>query len=108
MTTLMEVQAQIAALQAQAEELRKIEIVGVIADIKSKMAAYNISPADIGIKVNLDKVGLTAGVPRKIEVKYRDEHGQTWSGRGLKPKWLVAAIDSGKTMEEFRVTPTPV
>jgi hypothetical protein len=36
--------------------------------------------------------------------KYRDpETGQTWSGRGLKPRWLVAALDGGKTLADFAV-----
>jgi len=39
---------------------------------------------------------------RQPAVAYRDpESGQTWSGRGLKPKWLAAALASGKTLADF-------
>lgn len=42
--------------------------------------------------------------PRKVAPKYRDpDTGETWSGRGLKPKWLAAAIEGGRTLEEFAV-----
>jgi DNA-binding protein H-NS len=28
---------------------------------------------------------------------------ETWSGRGKQPRWLVAAIQSGHKLEEFRI-----
>ncbi|MBH5398242.1 H-NS histone family protein [Bradyrhizobium sp. CNPSo 4010] len=28
---------------------------------------------------------------------------ETWSGRGKQPRWLVAALQSGHTLEEFRI-----
>jgi DNA-binding protein H-NS len=28
---------------------------------------------------------------------------ETWSGRGKQPRWLVAALRSGHTLEEFRI-----
>ena len=38
-------------------------------------------------------------------VKYRNpETGETWSGRGLMPKWLQAATAEGKTLVDFEVT----
>ena len=36
-------------------------------------------------------------------VKFRSPSGQTWSGRGRKPIWLVQAEAGGQTAEEFRV-----
>ena len=29
--------------------------------------------------------------------------GETWSGRGKQPRWLVAALQSGHRLEEFRI-----
>ena len=41
---------------------------------------------------------------RKGAPKYRDpETGETWSGRGLKPKGLSHAIENGRTLEEFTI-----
>jgi len=37
------------------------------------------------------------------KIKFRDSEGHEWSGRGLKPKWLKQALESGKTLEDFRV-----
>ena len=33
---------------------------------------------------------------------------ETWSGRGKQPRWLVAALQSGHQLEEFRIAdPSP-
>jgi DNA-binding protein H-NS len=39
-----------------------------------------------------------------VAPKYRnpDNPAETWAGRGLKPRWLTAAIKSGKKVEDFR------
>ena len=31
---------------------------------------------------------------------------ETWSGRGKQPRWLVAALQSGHKLEEFRIPKT--
>jgi DNA-binding protein H-NS len=40
---------------------------------------------------------------RKALVKYRDLAGNTWAGRGAKPRWLVAAIKKGKKLDDFLI-----
>jgi len=36
--------------------------------------------------------------------KYRNpQTSETWTGRGKRPGWLVAAMKSGRKMEEFRI-----
>lgn len=37
--------------------------------------------------------------------KYRGPNGETWSGRGLKPRWLLAYIEQGDVLESFLVQP---
>ena len=32
--------------------------------------------------------------------------GETWSGRGKQPRWLVAALQSGQKIEDFLITGT--
>ena len=38
---------------------------------------------------------------RKVSPKYRGPSGETWAGRGARPRWLVAAIKRGKTLDDF-------
>jgi DNA-binding protein H-NS len=40
---------------------------------------------------------------RKVPPKYRSRSGETWAGRGAKPRWLVAAIKKGKKLDEFLI-----
>lgn len=35
------------------------------------------------------------------KVNYSDDAGNSWTGRGPKPRWLKAALDSGKTLQDF-------
>lgn len=42
-----------------------------------------------------------AGVP-----KYRSPEGETWVGRGARPRWLSSALKEGKTLEDFLIQPS--
>jgi DNA-binding protein H-NS len=40
---------------------------------------------------------------KKVPPKYRSPLGETWAGRGAKPRWLVAAIQRGKRLDDFLI-----
>jgi DNA-binding protein H-NS len=40
---------------------------------------------------------------RKVPPKYRSRSGETWAGRGARPKWLVKALKKGRKMEDFLI-----
>jgi DNA-binding protein H-NS len=41
-----------------------------------------------------------------IAARYRNQAtGETWSGRGLKPRWLTQALEAGRKLEDFAVAP---
>jgi len=40
---------------------------------------------------------------RKVPPKYRSPSGDTWAGRGARPRWLVAAIKGGKKLDDFLI-----
>jgi len=40
---------------------------------------------------------------RKVPPKYRGPSGETWAGRGAKPRWLVVAIKRGKKLDDFLI-----
>jgi DNA-binding protein H-NS len=42
-----------------------------------------------------------------VAPKYRnpEDPAETWAGRGLKPRWLTAAIKGGKKLEDFAIAP---
>jgi DNA-binding protein H-NS len=55
-------------------------------------------PAKISFKT--PKHALTG---RTVAPKYRDTSGNTWSGRGLPPKWMTAAIKGGAKRDDFLI-----
>ena len=40
---------------------------------------------------------------KKVPAKYQGPTGETWAGRGAKPRWLVAAIKDGKKIDDFLI-----
>jgi DNA-binding protein H-NS len=66
----------------------------------------------------LQRIGseATAAVPNgrtsamkgvKVKPKYRDSKtGDTWAGRGVQPRWLTAALKSGKKLEDYLIDKT--
>ena len=71
------------------------------------MQENGLSLADIGSGTKSGAGGTGKGqakTPKKVAAKYRDEAaGNAWSGRGLQPKWLKAAIAAGKKIEDFAI-----
>jgi DNA-binding protein H-NS len=51
------------------------------------------------------KSGFGRGTWGKVAPKYRnpDNSAETWAGRGLRPRWLAAAIKSGKKLDDFLI-----
>jgi len=41
---------------------------------------------------------------RKVAPKYRDPaSGETWAGRGARPRWLVAHLKAGRKLTDFAI-----
>jgi len=40
---------------------------------------------------------------KKVPPKYRSPLGETWAGRGARPRWLVAAIKGGRKPDDFLI-----
>lgn len=38
---------------------------------------------------------------RTAKISYKDDTGNSWSGFGPKPRWLKAALEAGKSLEDF-------
>ena len=49
------------------------------------------------------KVPVSVLRGRKVPQKYRGPSGETWAGRGGRPRWLVAAIKGGKKLDDFLI-----
>jgi DNA-binding protein H-NS len=119
MSNLIDIQAQIEKLQKQASDIRTREFDKTLQEIIAKMQAFGISLKDIqsatardtkakakaksGTKPLREKAKKTSQATTTVAAKFRGPNGETWSGRGLTPKWLAALIAVGKKKEEFAI-----
>ena len=120
MSNLIDLQSQIEKLQKQANEIKAKEFSNTVQDILAKMQAFGITvkdlqtakpaksakgmrgrPAAAGKTVKASKVVKKASNP--VAAKYRGPNGETWSGRGLTPKWLSSLVAQGQTKEAFLI-----
>ena len=117
MSNLMEIQTQIEKLQKQAGEIKAKEFGKTVQEILGKMQAFGITLKDLqprkgrSAKAKFRTAGTSNSVvtkPKKkttsaVAAKYRGPNGETWSGRGLTPRWLSALVAEGKSKEEFAI-----
>ncbi len=99
MTELAEIQAQIATLQKQEQELIYRERRAVVDDIKAQMVAYSITTEELERKVRSGKPAPKTPSP----IKYRKSESEYWVGRGPKPQWVKAIEREGETIERYKV-----
>ncbi|MDP4300377.1 ParB/RepB/Spo0J family partition protein [Leptothrix discophora] len=72
-----------------------------LAQAQALAERYGVDPLAIAAQVEQDQ---QAQATKAHPVKYRHPTtGETWSGRGLKPRWLVQALDEGMTLDECEV-----
>jgi DNA-binding protein H-NS len=101
--TLQELMAQREALEQQIERTKKQERGEAIEKVRALMAEYGLTVADLGSRpAPKARKGKAGG--HKVPAKYRNAStGETWSGRGLQPRWLKAALASGRKLQDFAV-----
>ena len=111
--------AQRAELEKQIAHTQRIERADVIGQVRTLMSQYGLTLADLSSKVAVGPKATQAAAAApavktrrsskgkktgKVAPKYRDAiTGQTWSGRGLQPNWMKAALATGRTIEDFKL-----
>ena len=113
--SLKTIQARIVELQKKAEALEskaRPEVEKVVALIKKHGLTFDdvkeAFKSKRGRKLKLGKdtkstkrISKIKG--KKVPVKYKDEKGNKWSGRGFAPKWITEAEKAGKDRSQFAV-----
>jgi len=98
MATLKELIAQKEALERQIEQTRSEDRSAAVEKVRALMTEYGLSVSDLSTK-RAKKAG-----GGKVAAKYIDKAtGDAWSGRGLQPKWLRAALAKGRKLTDFAV-----
>ena len=102
MSSLKDLIAQRAELERQIDEKGRQERSDAISKVRALMADHGLSASDLAGGRGAAKTATSKG--SKVAAKYRNtDTGETWSGRGLQPKWLKSAIAAGKKIEDFSV-----
>lgn len=123
--TYAELTQQILQLQAVAESRRLAESKGVISRMNEAIAFYRLTPGDLTfpqtgpLAIEAPTV-LSPVVPSAVIAKagtpvvaksggngYSDGAGNTWTGRGPRPKWLREALAAGNSISKYEVTGSP-
>lgn len=110
--TINDIREQEVQLKAKKEKARRFaieEVNGMIRLFGIQQSELNFSaerpaatPAAAGKRV-ARKARSNAGT--KVAPKFRTPEGATWSGRGLMPKVLKAAVERGISLEDMRIQP---
>lgn len=101
MASLQELLAQKEALDREIEQTKKQERAEAVKKVQTLMSEYGLSASDIAVKNSPKPKGASG---KKVAPKYRNAStGETWSGRGLQPKWLKAALAAGRKLNDFAV-----
>jgi len=115
MGSLIDIQSQIEKLQRQANDIKAKEFDKTVQEIVGKMRAFGISVKDLQVALSGRAKSSAKPVPKRksaspagkpqasVPPKYRGPNGETWSGRGLTPRWLAALVQEGQAKEAFLI-----
>lgn len=86
MSQVEQIAAQIAQLQGELKRIKDEERSGALTQVRNLVATHELSVDEI---FSTKKAKASASARKPVPVKYRNnETGETWTGRGMTPKWL--------------------
>ena len=132
MSNYLEYLKQIDELTKKADAARKEERGAAVVDIKAKIKAFGLTAEDLGLTEKPKRTrapgagrkgpkaagaraegsgrrGSRAGKPSplkgvKRKIKFKGPNGEPWTGVGRKPRWVMEALASGASLEQFAVS----
>lgn len=120
MKSYADLKKEIDRLTKIAEKTKTSEFKMVRDDVRKKIRDYGLTMKDIGLSTfsnrktvakaarASNKTGAKAMRPRvPVAPKYKDTAGNTWTGRGKKPIWLVRELERGSALESFLISKSP-
>lgn len=88
-------------LKAEIAARRRNDEAKLVDDIRSKAALLGLSAEELINKLRSGQ-GSKGSKPKGAAVFVHPETRAHWSGRGRKPRWIEAWIQSGRSLEELR------
>lgn len=81
---------------------RQLEEFAVGANGPASAPASTPASDEVKPKVKAPSKKQAAKGKQGLPAKFKDDAGNSWSGRGSQPSWLKAALASGKSLDEMR------
>lgn len=113
--SIAKIKEQIVKLQREADSIQS----SVIARIRKEIAQFELTVEHLFGETKASISGKQQAKARAAKAakssskkaagrpaKYADGQGNTWGGMGKRPQWVHAAIEAGRSLNEFLVTST--
>jgi DNA-binding protein H-NS len=97
------------SLHEQISQLLSVKITSEKRELEKRLAVLNrgmnlIEGKDKDAAQSYNANGKARRKYPRVLPKYRNpQTSETWSGRGKRPRWLVAAIKTGRKIEDFEI-----
>jgi DNA-binding protein H-NS len=97
------------SLHEQITQLLSVRIASEKRELEKRLAVLNrgmtlIEGKDQDAAQSYNANGKARRKYPRVLPKYRNpQTSETWSGRGKRPRWLVAAIKTGRKIEDFEI-----
>jgi len=101
LASMMKLDAVIADKLAQDKVQNVNEVLALVE--KYGLTKDDLFPPQTSSSTKQKSALTKSGSSTTLPVKYQDEKGNTWTGRGLNPKWLEKEIEAGKKKEDFLI-----
>ena len=99
--SLTELKALKARVEKAIERHDKKQKGKALALVKAKAKELGFSLDELTGGAKAQKVA--AKKPTKAAYRHPDDASKTWAGRGARPLWLKDALNSGKSLEDFKI-----
>ena len=104
MSSLQDLLAQRAEIEKRIADVQREARADAVAQVRALMSEFGLTMADLAGKSSAPRAAAAGKPASKVAPKYRNAAtGETWTGRGLQPKWLKSALAAGAKLEEFTI-----
>ena len=100
--SLKDLVAQREVLDAKIDEMRSAAKTDAISKARALIEEHSLTQQDVFPSKSGAKTTRKT-TTTKVAAKYRGPNGETYSGRGLKPKWLSALVANGHSLDEYLI-----
>jgi DNA-binding protein H-NS len=101
---------RLVELRDQVDSTLSAKVVDHRRSLESELSKLGRFQGRATTKSALGRGGARGSVAPKYRNPQNPSGSETWAGRGLKPRWLAAAIKTGKKVDDFLIagaTPSP-